>query len=836
MKKFTVFLSTALLLCFVIFSSFACASGTEEKLTGIEKVSILQVPNTQKYRQDEQIEGVDFNDVLSVSAAGNEYESAQLMLTAKRDVSFYDIAVSDLKNGASVIGRENIEVLVEKYIYVPVPTNSAFPTGYYPDAIVPVDAIVKSGENKIVKGNNQGILIRIYVPSNTKKGIYTATVYLNIEGKIKEIALQLEVYDFNVPEEIHTKTAFNLWSASPEYSDMLAQGHYYSDLELYTKYYNELLKYRVTASEIPSYAGTDAQQYAEDLFNTLKDKRISAYNLPVLTVAVSRNGKTYRLLDVSAMENSLRAIIEKSLECGQDLLEKAYLYVPTLDEPDYDKYWAVIQSSLDFKDLKSKLAEEYDFSGLPKLQESLVNIPNLTTIIDLSKIDDLTGYVDTWVPIVHNWDDNEKKEFLQERVLAGDDIWWYTCISPTNPYPSYHIDDNLIGSRLLSWMQKANNVGGNLYWCTNLFVEQIGGIFSPRDVWEDPIAYPGAAGDGYLFYPGERYGIDGPIGTLRLESIRDGSEDYEYLYMLEELVNAAAKKYSVAVDLTEVVKVLYDSLFVNVVPIVDNEALQIARSELAQLIVTMRDEEISPLVTVDGYSAKNQFVTLSIYCGNGTKVSVNGNVLTAKAVSGDGEKYTVTLPLPEGRNFAEITFEKGDKTLTFEKYLGTRIQNITDFSEDNLIESLPKTADYVFVEKNTDLKFVTNGAESMKVTIKAKPNSTNIAEKMSVGFTSELVNLFNAPYVRFIEFDVYNASDRDFMIYVTTNLTGDLSGVNCIQGKWTHVKMSVPYDAANFTDGSNASFRNFQISTTVFKSGTDLVYYVDNLYFRMGAY
>lgn len=825
--------------CVTFLGATACKD-TQGNVTlwGVDKVDIWEAPNTEKYRIDQAIpDGVSVNDVrLTASAAGNEYESVQLMLTAKSKVDFYDIAVSDLKKGEDIISRSNVEILVEKYIYVPVPTNSTFPVGWYPDAIIPMDAMLEQGENTIEKGNNQAILIRAYVPKDTPAGVYEGTVFLNVEGKVKEIPYALTVYGFNVPEEIHTKTAFNLWSTFSEASDHLSKGHYYNDLELYTKYYNELLEYRVTASEIPSYAGTDAVQYAEDLYNTLLDERVSAYNLPVMSVAVARNGQTYRLLDVNAMENSLRAIVEKGLQEGKDLLEKAYLYVPTLDEPNYDKYWAVIESSLDFRDLKNRLAEAYDFSAVPSMEESLRNIPNLTTIIDISKISDLEGYVDTWVPIVHNWDDNAKKNFLEERALAGDNIWWYTCVNPKNPYPSYHIDDNLISSRLLSWMQKANNVEGNLYWSVNFYAEVSGGLHLPRDFWENPMAYNGAAGDGYLFYPGTEYGIDGPIGTIRLESIRDGSEDYEYLYLLEELIDKAADKYSIALDLTDAVELLYDSLFTNVTPIVDSEMLKIAREEIAQMIMALQNDTVNPLITVDGFSAKNQSVTLGIYCEEGTAVKVNGVAVTASpAVSGEGVRYTVTLPLPENQNYADVTLTKNGETITVRKYLGTRLQYVTDFSEAGLITSMPVGNACVELSSNTDAHYVTAGEGSLKVTVKAKPDSTNIAEKMAFGFTNALVNLKNAVYMRYIEFDVYNASDRDFVITATTNLHGDLSGVNCEKGKWTHVKMALPTLPDDLTaDGQNAVLRNFQISTTVFKEGTDLVYYVDNIYFRLG--
>jgi hypothetical protein len=51
------------------------------------------------------------------------------------------------------------------------------------------------------------------------------------------------------------------------------------------------------------------------------------------------------------------------------------------------------------------------------------------------------------------------------------------------------------------------------------------------------IRYPN--GDGFLIYPGPLVGHDGPVSTVRLEQAREGVEDYEYLYLLRQLVDRA---------------------------------------------------------------------------------------------------------------------------------------------------------------------------------------------------------------------------------------------------------------------------------------------------------
>ncbi|MBN2506410.1 MAG: DUF4091 domain-containing protein [Verrucomicrobia bacterium] len=54
-----------------------------------------------------------------------------------------------------------------------------------------------------------------------------------------------------------------------------------------------------------------------------------------------------------------------------------------------------------------------------------------------------------------------------------------------------------------------------------------------RHYW---IRYPN--GDGYLAYPGQPVGVDGPVSTIRLEQVREGLEDFEVLTLLAQ---AAAK-------------------------------------------------------------------------------------------------------------------------------------------------------------------------------------------------------------------------------------------------------------------------------------------------------
>jgi hypothetical protein len=51
-------------------------------------------------------------------------------------------------------------------------------------------------------------------------------------------------------------------------------------------------------------------------------------------------------------------------------------------------------------------------------------------------------------------------------------------------------------------------------------------------MWADVTAF----GDGSLLYNGNKVGVDGACGSIRLEAFRDGIEDYDLIVMAKELL------------------------------------------------------------------------------------------------------------------------------------------------------------------------------------------------------------------------------------------------------------------------------------------------------------
>ena len=122
--------------------------------------------------------------------------------------------------------------------------------------------------------------------------------------------------------------------------------------------------------------------------------------------------------------------------------------------------------------------------------------------------------------------------------------------------PGYLIDKTLADQRVFGWLMHQWDVGGLLNWGTNRWGDPYTGN-GWRDPYQDPVSYRKkdgrvANGDSCLIYPGyyPRYGLTdpeaGPVSSLRLEALRDGLEDREYLRLAEKTSGGAAFAKQVA--------------------------------------------------------------------------------------------------------------------------------------------------------------------------------------------------------------------------------------------------------------------------------------------------
>ena len=591
----------------------SCGSGEEAKTEiTVEGVKFWSIENTQNIMRDDAAPE-DATMELKLDCIKGETESIQLMIKPESDVSKYTVTVEDLKNkkADAVIPSSEIEIFAERYIetknssYTNPITTYMYP-GWYPDALIPIDRSEKRRENNIKADNNQGIWFNVNVPSDAAAGEYVGNVIVTIDDQVQKIPMTLKVYDLTMPNEIHATSSFGVWYDYISYGE----GDKVND-KTYENYYWFLANKRATPCELPTSGYTNLTEYADYLVDFVKNDIVSGYNLPYRSQRV--NGVD--LLDKQYQIDVLTAIINKNIELRKagdaeiNLLDKAYLYAWKItDEPQASQAQQIKDCDRIFTEAKK--AVEPILADYPDLLKSLQNIRHVVTVIEYDTVfagDETTGGVQTWCPQINEFGIEDFKQIMQDRRanstrMNGEDFWWYNCISPGNPYPTYQIDDNLISSRIMRWMQHDFDVTGTLYWCVNFYYKCDDfekGTYSVRDVWNDPASFETVNGDGQLVYPGSLYGLDTPISTLRLESIREGNEDYEYLWMFEQKINELNKKNNTTYNSDEILDCFYKQIFQGVIPKTDAATFKTVRTDVLTLLEKLYNDETEAIKDID---------------------------------------------------------------------------------------------------------------------------------------------------------------------------------------------------------------------------------------------
>ncbi len=152
-------------------------------------------------------------------------------------------------------------------------------------------------------------------------------------------------------------------------------------------------------------------------------------------------------------------------------------------------------------------------------------------IIEATHSKDLTGSIDVWVPQLNYF--HENFEHYQERQKAGDEIWFYTCVFPQGEYANRFIEQPLIKTRLLHWINFKYGATGYLHWGYNHWTGDDPTTHTTRPHGGPPYL---PAGDPWVVYPGK----NGPLASIRFAAMRDGVVDYELLSMLSEKNNEQA--------------------------------------------------------------------------------------------------------------------------------------------------------------------------------------------------------------------------------------------------------------------------------------------------------
>lgn len=406
------------------------------------------------------------------------------------------------------------------YVKTAPPSYPVDYVGWWPDPLFP------PGRFDVEAGERQPLWVRVDVPADAEPGRYVGRITVRSGGVARSVDVELRVRDFRLPRPGRLATAFGL------YASALARGYDtqapYRDampLETFRQWCRFLGQRRLTPKNVArEYIDVKRENGRWQVDLSPLDRTVTSlaeyytpygfclHRLPVAATLWHDGPRP----DVQAWVDQTAAIAAAWEEHG--LPKQVYIYGP--DEP----------RTTDYPFLRDLYA---------RLRKAVPDFPIMQTIGDPTP-HDLVGLVDIWCPLTAR----SETEFYRDRLAGGDTLWTYVCCGPKPPHANFFIDEPAVDHRVLFWQVRKLGATGLLYWCAcwwpGLPAPGAGDDCFPQKPIDmaDVLTYQKyqCNGDGLLVYPGPDWT---PYSSIRLEVIRDGVEDYEYLALLAELVERA---------------------------------------------------------------------------------------------------------------------------------------------------------------------------------------------------------------------------------------------------------------------------------------------------------
>jgi len=497
---------------------------------------------------------------IKLVAAGNEVACFQVGIRGLAEklcdlkVDF-NLEISEIvsKKG-NIIPRGSVDVLYAEY--VPVHWNSlgnppeeleGEAPGFFPDPLFP--SLWRGRWVKEKFSDNLGVWIRVRIGSNVPAGRYKGKVTVSFDGQKKHVDFTLKVLPFSLPCRSHflmtnwfrTALVMKFHKVEP------LTDEFWKVIEIYAK---NLSGHRqnVVLTPLFSLNATAFKVYGteEKTLIDIVEEESGKYSFAFDSFdrwaeIFFRNG--FELLEGSHLArrstNPAAILLRKA---GENRMEKR-TFISTM-ESDYRDFLGQFLGALEKHLVQKGWLEKFclhvsdepvgdQFGPYTSLATFVKKSAPRIKTMDAMGESEFAPYADYPVP-----QESRYAKFSEESVIPKDRIWFYYCCEPKGPWPNRFIDLPLIRLRIFTWLAFKYNIKGFLHWGLNhwdwhppYYREE------PYNPYDNTTGGSLQAGDSFVIYPPRKPGESHePVDSIRWEIIRKAMEDYEYLYLLRELL------------------------------------------------------------------------------------------------------------------------------------------------------------------------------------------------------------------------------------------------------------------------------------------------------------
>ena len=474
---------------------------------------------------------------LWISAARGEFEPFQIVVRSPTSQAL-PVSVTSFTGPQGSLPAPTLH----RVDYVPITTvGDAFDRlGPWPDPLWPLN----NGETvDFPAGLNQPLWFTVQAPWDAVPGDYLATV--SVGGAA--IPVHLHVWDFTLPRAIHLDSEWGFgWSSLVEevyrgMSDL--DGCYWDVVEAFKQ---DFINHRLIPKGVAWPAGLNypggveydcngglaPDAWGDWDFATIGGRYIQGqggFNGGVGFPAFMALGPTDNY-PPDSLPYSFCGVDRSGVIAPPEFRDRWTQYLGALDA-----YLVAAQYTNAYYHIvnEPQTLADYEIVGqISAMTESAA--PHLRQMVSEQVQAEIYNYpgakIDIWMPTISSYEVSKSHD---RQKNYGEQVWWYYLYGDNPPLPNPILMSHPgLEARLTPWLAWAERVDGLLHYSTTDW---------SSNPWTTPNVTGQDNGDGFFFYPPRKdnaslasCGENGNrlVPSLRWENLRDGMEDYEYLWLL----------------------------------------------------------------------------------------------------------------------------------------------------------------------------------------------------------------------------------------------------------------------------------------------------------------
>jgi len=470
---------------------------------------------------------------INVFGLRSETISAQCVVRAGRDLPKLTATLTPLKKAGSS-AQIPVENLTWRFVTdILVLTNT--PRMWVSDLTRPAparfpDCLSEDRQCAVTNGALKAIYLTLRIPADAEPGEYRGSLKASSDGAAATLPITLNVYPLTMPEQRHllvvewmstrhfkkfhgveSEQSDRYWQILRAYAKNMVEHRHNTfkiGLSLIKTTVDEKGNYNLDFSEFDRYAQVFWETGLMDAMETgfvarhvpggWSSPEIKIYDF--FTVYNKADGKAQKVPGEAFLAKFLPLFVNHLRE--KKWLDKTLFHI--CDEPANHNitHW--------------RKASEFVHRHAPELRR-----------IDAIETPHCLDRLEVWVPKLDHL--STWQGAFEEAQRRGNELWFYTVgIYQGGALMNKTVDVPLIDTRLMHWLNYRYQLKGYLHWGFNAWTD---------DPWEAPGLH---RGDGWHVYPKQ----DGLLDSLRWEQMRDGLQDYECLWLLEDKIRQIAASLS----------------------------------------------------------------------------------------------------------------------------------------------------------------------------------------------------------------------------------------------------------------------------------------------------